>query len=336
MAIAAESPPLSQTTAEMLRRAMELALHAPSVHNTQPWRWRLCDHAVELHADWNRHLICTDPDRRDLVISCGAALHHLRVVLAGLGSGSSTDRIPDLENSAHLATLHVRPTPPDPHDAELFQAIPRRRTDRRRFSGVPVGAALMQALAVRAGDLGAALHPVTDERARARLDAALAEAAAHQHHTLGYTAELAIWTRRYAGARDGIPADSLPCLGAGPEGSWLSRFPRGRLACIPGEPCDDAGVLMVLATPGDTTLDRLRAGEAASAVLLEATRMNLATLPISQVLEVSHTRRRLRLDILRTPDHPQLIIRAGWAPPNAAELPATPRRRLEAVLMQSD
>ncbi|NMH95297.1 NAD(P)H nitroreductase, partial [Pseudonocardia bannensis] len=221
------------------------------------------------------------------------------------------------------------------HDAVLFGAIERRRTDRRRFCELPVHSTLLHALAVRAAELGAALHPVTEERARARLDAALAEAAAHQHLALGYTTELAIWTHRYAGARDGIPADSLPCLGAGPEGSGLGRFPRGRLASTPRRPspCDDGAVLTVLTTPGDTTLDRLRAGEAASAVLLEATRMGLATMPLSQVLEVPHTRRRLRLDILGTPDHPQLVIRVGWAPPNAAELPPTPRRRLEAVLI---
>lgn len=32
-------------------RAVELALRAPSLHNTQPWRWRIADDAVELHAD---------------------------------------------------------------------------------------------------------------------------------------------------------------------------------------------------------------------------------------------------------------------------------------------
>jgi nitroreductase len=68
-------PTISRTAD--LSTAIEHALRAPSVHNTQPWRWRIRPNAVELHADWNRHLVATDPDRRDLVLSCGAALHHV-------------------------------------------------------------------------------------------------------------------------------------------------------------------------------------------------------------------------------------------------------------------
>ncbi len=48
-------------TAELVT-AVERAVRAPSVHNTQPWRWRVGDDAVQLHADWTRHLVATDPD----------------------------------------------------------------------------------------------------------------------------------------------------------------------------------------------------------------------------------------------------------------------------------
>ena len=83
---------------EVLMRATERALRAPSVHNSQPWQWRISDGVVELHADPNRHLVGTDPDRRDLVISCGAALHHLTVALADLGVSTTTERLPDPEH----------------------------------------------------------------------------------------------------------------------------------------------------------------------------------------------------------------------------------------------
>ena len=64
-----------------LAEAVERALRAPSVHNTQPWLWRINPRVIELHADWTRHLAATDPDRRDVLLSCGAALHHLQVAL---------------------------------------------------------------------------------------------------------------------------------------------------------------------------------------------------------------------------------------------------------------
>ncbi|MDT7613701.1 MAG: hypothetical protein QOF00_1148, partial [Pseudonocardiales bacterium] len=70
------------SSAPDLAAAVTRALCAPSVHNTQPWRWRIRTAAAELHADPRRQLDATGPDRRDLVISCGAALHHLQVALA--------------------------------------------------------------------------------------------------------------------------------------------------------------------------------------------------------------------------------------------------------------
>ncbi|MDF3051341.1 MAG: nitroreductase, partial [Pseudonocardia sp.] len=71
-----------------VRTALELACRAPSVHNTQPWRWRLGDDTVALFADQRRRLWATDRDARDLILSCGAALHHLRVALAAAGVDS--------------------------------------------------------------------------------------------------------------------------------------------------------------------------------------------------------------------------------------------------------
>src|SRR3954470_23086439 len=122
-----------------LDEAVEHALRAPSVHNTQPWRWRVddADGVVELYADRGRHLSATDPDGRDLLISCGAALDHLVVALAHAGLRATTLRFPDPDNSRHLATVQVSGTG-DAEAAALFPAIHRRHTDRRRFSHRPV------------------------------------------------------------------------------------------------------------------------------------------------------------------------------------------------------
>ena len=44
------------------RRVVELACRAPSVHNTQPWAWRIGPDRIELYADWSRQLPASDPD----------------------------------------------------------------------------------------------------------------------------------------------------------------------------------------------------------------------------------------------------------------------------------
>lgn len=70
---------------DTVRAALAMAVRAPSVHNTQPWLWRLGDRTVHLYADPSRHLPHADPGMRDLIVSCGAALHHLRVALRVFG-----------------------------------------------------------------------------------------------------------------------------------------------------------------------------------------------------------------------------------------------------------
>ncbi len=321
-----------------LVQAVQRALRAPSVHNTQPWLWRIGPGAVELHADWTRHLPATDPDRRDVLLSCGAALHHLLVSLAAADMAAHIERLPDPENLAHLATITVQPGRGSADDAALASSIERRRTDRRRMSHRPVLSHQIRSLAKQASRAGALLLPVTGPALRHHLTAALVHAAHTQAQTPGYLAELQVWTHRHAGARDGIPVANVPPHPVGLiEPSVLRNFPTGRLSQpsqLPGHgPADDAAEFLVLATPGDEPIDRLRAGEAMSAVLLAATQLGLATTPLSQALEVDMTRQELQHQVLHIPEHPHLIIRVGWRATGADQLPPTPRRDLCCVLL---
>jgi nitroreductase len=321
-----------------LTAAVEHALRAPSVHNTQPWQWRIGHDAVELHADWNRHLAATDPDRRDLVISCGAALHHLEVALAARGLTAQVRRLPDREDLGHLATVAVRSGRADALDADLFPSIDLRQTDRRRMSHRPVSAEHVAVLTAQARRTGALLLPVTGAAMRQRLTATLADAAHRQDLAPGYAAELRQWTHRYASGHDGVSAAGVAPDPVGLTGvSLLRRFTEGRLVQPPQQcghgSADDAAALLVIVTGHDDLLDWLRAGEATSAVLLAATGLGLATTPLSQGLEVEETRRALRWDVLRIPEHPQLVVRVGWPVAGAGELPLTPRRDLRSVLL---
>ncbi|MEK6439875.1 Acg family FMN-binding oxidoreductase [Pseudonocardia sp. T1-2H] len=315
---------------DRLQHAVELALQAPSVHNTQPWCWRIGADRVELFADRNRQLTGTDPDGRDMLISCGAALHHLQVALAGLGVATETDRLPDPESRDHLATVRTRSGAPNRADAALFGQLGRRHTDRRPYAQEPVSTAALRAMVDRASGFGTVLQAVTDPAAAARLHVVLAEAATSQPHRPGYLSELLTWTHRYANAHDGIPATSVPPRDAY-TASYLRRFPSGQQAADPAFG-PDGGLLLVLATARDDVPSAVQAGEAMSAVLLTATRSGLATAPLSQALEISATRERIQMEALRIPEYPQLIIRVGHPPADSAPLEATPRRPLRSVL----
>ena len=329
--------------AATLRRAIELAVRAPSVHNSQPWRWRVHPRGVDLFADPDRHLPAIDPDGRDLLLSCGAALHHLVVALAGLGCAARVDRFPDPEDSTHLARVTPVDSGPAPDVASLAAAVARRRTDRRRFGADPVDGALLDGLVDRAAGCGAHLHVVAGD-ARTQLLGLITASATLQRQQAGYAAELARWTGRYAAARDGIRSDTV-ASGTGAAGLPgevpMRPFPRAGLAQPPhslehslehGGEHGDASVLMVLSSRSDDRLGALQAGEATSAVLLAATGMGLATTPLSQPLEVTSTRSAISDRIVGPQLFPQLVLRVGWARPGAPDLPPTPRRAVDLVV----
>jgi hypothetical protein len=60
------------------------AARAPSVHNTQPWRFAVGTRAIELLADPSRKLR-TDPLGRELLLSCGGELFVLSLSFRSLG-----------------------------------------------------------------------------------------------------------------------------------------------------------------------------------------------------------------------------------------------------------
>jgi nitroreductase len=315
-----------------LRSAVFLATRAPSVHNTQPWRWSIDAESVHLFADWTRQVPVTDPDGRDLVVSCGAALHHLRIALAASGWHSTVHRVPDLAEPHHLAAVELRPHVPTDRDVALASTISRRRTDRRRMSSWPVPVDHLATIAGRARHEGAICVAITDPGPRFHLAGAVAQAAVVQGDDHDYATETALLAGRGNGADEGVPA--------------LSHHSRGepvpRRASL-GTPARQAGKrygqqaeYLVIGTSGDDVLSRLRAGEATSAALLGATELGLATCTLSRPMELADTRRVLRDDVLAGAAVPQLVVRVGWAPAGAGQLPRTPRRDVDRIITAPD
>ena len=71
----------------MVRRIVAAAAAAPSIHNTQPWRFRIVgDDLMEVHSDPDRVLWVADARGRALHLSCGAALFNLRLAIRATGA----------------------------------------------------------------------------------------------------------------------------------------------------------------------------------------------------------------------------------------------------------
>ncbi|WP_228001861.1 Acg family FMN-binding oxidoreductase [Nocardia australiensis] len=309
------------------KAALELAVRAPSVRNTQPWRWRIGDRGVRLYLDPARALPSTDPDQRDLVLSCGAALHHLRIAFAALGWSAVVHRLPTPADPNHLASIELVRHRPTPQDIALSAAITRRRTDRRHFSSWPVPPGYLGLVTERAATLGAIVRQASD-RSRDRLVDTLRLAAEQHAEDPEYQLESAEWSSGH-GTPDGVPAGSTPRLRAGDE-SPPRALAGAQLVDEAHEP--DFAELLVLGTAADDRVSRLCAGEALSAVLLTATNVGLATCVLTESLAIPVLRRRVRVGVLDDYGYPQAVIRIGWAPTSTEQLPITPRRAVEDVV----
>ena len=231
--------PVAPTAAEV-DEILELACRAPSVHNTQPWSWRVTGGQVDLFADFRRQLVYADPGRRDLMLSCGAALHHLQVAAAGLGWATRVRRLPAADDERHVASVLLRRARGSSDSADLLRAVVERRTDRRRLSSWPVPAERLNSLSSTGSVWGAQVLPVSGELARARLHRLTQRADEVQRRNQRYVAELAAWTGTLARRGRARLARALPG-GRGDRGPGQPSLPGRRAGRPRGRPRPGAG-----------------------------------------------------------------------------------------------
>lgn len=315
-------------TPEQVRHVVEAAGLAPSVHNTQPWRFVAGPDSLELYADTQRRLDVLDPDGRQLDLSCGAALFHARIAARALGLAVEVTLLPDPDHPEHVARLVLTGGPAaTPDEVRLATAILHRHTHRGPFLDKEVPAAVLERLRLDAEAEGAALFQVSGEDQMVQLEVLLSRADAALESEPGYREELAHWVREDASQPDGIPAQALP---SAPGSSLRQRdFTFSHSPATSGEaPPADRPVVVVLSTPEDDHVDRLRAGQALAAVLLRAADLGVQAQPLGQVTDIVAFRLGLRA-ALSLVGLPQLVLRMGYAPHQAY----TPRRPVSEVLI---
>ncbi|WP_416900485.1 Acg family FMN-binding oxidoreductase [Micromonospora echinospora] len=314
-----ETPVRPLTTA--YAEAAATAGYAPSVHNTQPWSWRVLPDALELRVAPERRLAATDPEGRLLALSCGAALHHARVALAAEGWTPAVERLPDPADPDLLARITgSRRAEPEPEAMRSVQCMQVRHTDRRPVSEEQVPTAAIGEITRAAGTAGGRMQ-ILDRDQVLELAAAASHAESVEAEDPQVREELAYWTSR-AESGLGLPPEVLP--EQAPQTTVPARdFGRaGTLPIGPGH--DRAAVYALLYGDEDEPDSWLRAGEALSAAWLAATRLGVSVVPLSGVVEVAGTRQTLR-HLLAGMGFPYLVLRLGIADPAHAGPPHTPR-----------
>ncbi|HZE29867.1 MAG TPA: hypothetical protein VE198_00340 [Actinoallomurus sp.] len=299
---------------EVTHWLIDAATWAPSVHNTQPWWFGTRGSTVTLHADPDRRLDVADPDGREMLISCGAALYTLRLAVRSLGRCPWVETRSDPERPGLIADVGVGPPQEITEDERrMYGEIRRRRTHRGGFRPEGLVTGLLQALRTQADEEGVSLRVVADPRARVAL-AALTEAAEQiERQNPAYCVEMAHWAPRPGSRRmDGVHENAYPRDPERTDPHFTARdFARGHgWGLADDERHGSTGVVVLLTTRTDGRADWLRAGAALQRVLLRASMEGVSAAFHTQALEVPELR-----DVVRgrfcDGEHPQMIMRLG-------------------------
>jgi hypothetical protein len=311
------------------------AARAPSVHNTQPWRFKVSQDAVELYADPRRKLR-VDPAGREMLISCGAALFGLRLAIRSLGYQPVTELLPDPGRRRLLASVRLgKSVPVSEAERRMVEAIPHRHTHRGRFAPGPLPDGLLAGLQHDALAEGATLVLVEQALSYQQLVDIVDAVGRRQDLDPVARAEVRRWTRAVgSAARDGIPAQAFeaqafPAVATGQFGRLRQRdfdLGRGLGLLVGGGPPSAATAILV--TAGDGRTDWLRAGQGLHRLLAHAaTKWVFASLH-SQPLEAAVIRSEIR-HRLKLPGAPQMLLQFGLARTTQATARRPPAELME-------
>ena len=298
---------------EVVAELVAAATLAPSMHNTQPWRFQFdpAGETISLYADPARMLPVADPDGRSLHISCGAALFNLRLAVAVAGRQPVVRLIPDPGQPLLLATLRLagRVTC-NRRNSSCARPLPRGAPTGAHSAAVRYHQVFWRSWPRRPGSRAACCIFLTARRSPG-CSTSPGRLSKSCSPTPAYRVELARWT---GGARDdqGIPEEDFgprDPSGATPVRDFTAARPGlARYAWFEDEP-----QLAVLATSFDDPADWLRAGQALERVLLVATVRGVAASPLTQPLEVASS--WLVRDPQSGMEYPQMILRLGYGLP---------------------
>lgn len=314
---------------EQARTVLAAATRAPSLHNTQPWRFHCTSSAIELYADTRYALPATDPDKRELILACGAALLNLRLAIRACDVFPIVRLLPSTEQRDLMAVVYPeRSRASTATELRLAGAIERRGTNRHPFAPAVVPVPVRNELR-RAAEAELARLATLQGTQLPAVRTLVHQAHQAQQRNAGFLSEWGAWVSVGAGFRDGVPSYS-----AGPrpelDDLYVLRDFAGGHGHVrqAGERFEAAPLLVSIGSATDSRLAWLHAGQAMQRVLLTATTAGLSASFLSQVIEVPAARNALR-GLLNDSQWPQVLLRMGYG---LWTVPRTPRRPMEDVI----
>jgi hypothetical protein len=305
---------------------LRYAVQAPSSHNTQPWIFHIANDRVEIYPDRSRRLRIADRDCRELFVSIGCALENLLVAIEHFGYGHRVDIAEESEEGKPVAVVRLTEAQVDSAVRRgLFQEIPKRFTDRSVYASRPVESEVLQRLVDCAVEPSVTVTVSTDPDLRREVEAIVTRANNLQFGDPAWRRELGNWvgkgllgTSFLVSKVSQLAVTYLDLSGRTTQGD------RNRLETAPA--------IGMIRTHGNTTRERIQAGQVLERLWLCATAEGLCLHPMNQALQIPETKADTEELFDLDGDAAQIIFRVGHGDGKPTE---TPRRPVEDVLQSS-
>ncbi len=289
---------------------------APSSHNSQPWRFRIGTEGIDVLADRSRALPVVDPDDRELIISCGAAIESIVIAARYYGLTATVSMLDDPDAPDDLVRLDILPYhPADQKEVSRFHGLRSRRTTRTAFEDYQPTAELLGLCRASAPEFDVEFLSVLDAGIRSKIADLVARGDQIQFHDPAFRNELAKWVHSESlGERDGMSGAGfgMPDILAGLARFAIRTFDMGKgvAAADRQKIVDGSPVLAVLATEADNQSAWLRTGRALMRTLADITAHGLTASYLNQPIEVPELRATLG-EIAGVRGAPQILLRIG-------------------------
>lgn len=301
------------------------AILAPSSHNTEPWKFRLRDHRLDVLLDYTRWLRVADDDQRELHISVGCAIENLLIAAHHFGLDYQCLLSPEANDPSIAASIifQKQAPPVSRQPSVLFDMIPVRHTNHQRYEDRAIPDEILQQLHATCIEDDIKLHLTNDSEIKQQVDRLVVRGDAIEFADPAFREELGYW------------------IGQGVFGTGWLMSKIGKLAVSyidmgKSQAKRDSDILMsspilgLISSQTDDRKSQIRVGQVYQRLSLLAASHGTWCQPMSQIVQVPELKAEVASLIPESGLIPQHPFRMGYAP---AEERHTPRRPIAEVLV---
>ncbi len=296
---------------------LKYAILAPSCLNTQPWRFKSQDSCIKIIVDKSRWRKIADYDQRELYISAGCALENLLIAAEYFRYDQRVFYSED--ELAAIIKLDLGGKPSSFRGPDLFDAIPKRCTNRKIYENKALPSEDLKRLQDVCVEEGLTLHLATDTEIKIKACELIKSAYADQLSDPAFRKELGYWLGQ------GLFADSwtkskiaqMVATNINVGKSLAKKF---------SELTRSSMAFGIISSEKNDRFAQIGAGKVLERVWLQATSLGIGLHPVSQILELPDLKEETS-KLLPNPDaYPQIAFGLGYANPKAKHLSRRPMR----------